>query len=349
MGTLRFLLAISVLFEHSPTDVGILDGFGGWNAVEIFFLISGFYISRILDRTYRSKRNFWFSRALRLYPMYFIICILVLIRSQLIPDISDGLFGFPNFAIGMGIFSNLTLFGTDSLMFLHSDSSGINFGGFNSEGLPLWNMLFIPQAWSLGIEVVFYLLAPYLFKLKTKWLLLIGCISILLRISLILNGFSNDPWSYRFMPTETIFFILGILLYRNRVTMSRLTISNSPLAHGLLISLYVLFPTIASSMSRFIQLAILLSITTNLLLLQKRENRIQLYLGQLSYPIYISHLLVLSSVEIIFNATKEKQSNLTASWQELIIWITLLGTITLSMLLVKITQPIETYRNRLRK
>jgi peptidoglycan/LPS O-acetylase OafA/YrhL len=39
MGTLRFLSAISVLFEHSPTHRGNLNAFGGWNAVEIFFFI----------------------------------------------------------------------------------------------------------------------------------------------------------------------------------------------------------------------------------------------------------------------------------------------------------------------
>jgi hypothetical protein len=83
--------------------------------------------------------------------MYFIICIQVLIRSQFVPEISDGLFGFPILAIGMGTFSNLMLFGSDSLMFLHSSPSGIHFGGFETQGLPLWNM---PSYLKLGHSVL---------------------------------------------------------------------------------------------------------------------------------------------------------------------------------------------------
>jgi peptidoglycan/LPS O-acetylase OafA/YrhL len=196
--------------------------------------------------------------------------------------------------------------------------------------------------------VVFYLLAPRLYKLETAHLLLIECGSILLRLGLILTGFTNDPWSYRSMLTEAIFFIFGILLYRNRMQMLKIVISNSRILHRLLISLYFVFTGIESAMSRFFELTVLMVITTNILLLQKTQNKVQNFLGQLSHPIYISHLLVLSSVEIFLNTTKEKPSNYIFVTRELIIWKTLFGTIALSVYLVKFTQPIESYRNRLR-
>jgi len=60
MGLLRVLLAITVFMAHAP-QAGLtygLTGFGGSNAVEIFFLISGFYIARILDKSYYARKNF---------------------------------------------------------------------------------------------------------------------------------------------------------------------------------------------------------------------------------------------------------------------------------------------------
>jgi len=54
MGLLRVLLAVSVFMAHSgPTGfMSHLIGFGGANAVEIFFVISGFYTAMILELSY---------------------------------------------------------------------------------------------------------------------------------------------------------------------------------------------------------------------------------------------------------------------------------------------------------
>src|SRR5688572_272316 len=76
MGFLRFILAASVVAEHSTPIFG-LSLTGGLLAVKLFFIISGFYMALILDTKYVSQVNrYWLfitNRFLRIYPCYFVV------------------------------------------------------------------------------------------------------------------------------------------------------------------------------------------------------------------------------------------------------------------------------------
>jgi peptidoglycan/LPS O-acetylase OafA/YrhL len=78
MGILRTLLAIGVLICHSSPVFGI-SSMGGEDAIKAFFIISGFYMSLILNEKYTGIENsyklFITNRLLRLYPLYFSILI----------------------------------------------------------------------------------------------------------------------------------------------------------------------------------------------------------------------------------------------------------------------------------
>ena len=72
MGILRVILAIAVVISHSESFLG-LKFTGGLVSVQIFFIISGFYMTMILDNKYVGKgsyRLFLSNRFLRLYPIY---------------------------------------------------------------------------------------------------------------------------------------------------------------------------------------------------------------------------------------------------------------------------------------
>ena len=76
MGILRILLAISVVLSHS-SSIFRVSFVGGPLAVQAFFIISGFYMSLILNEKYIGVNNsyklFISNRFLRLYPMYWVI------------------------------------------------------------------------------------------------------------------------------------------------------------------------------------------------------------------------------------------------------------------------------------
>ena len=63
---MRVLLAVSVFMSHSTQSELIegLTGFGGINAVGIFFIVSGFYIALILNKSYSTKVGFYENRIL---------------------------------------------------------------------------------------------------------------------------------------------------------------------------------------------------------------------------------------------------------------------------------------------
>ena len=63
MGSVRVLLAIAVVVEHS---FGMAFS-GGVFAVQLFFVVSGFYISYILveAQSYATVRGFYWNRILR--------------------------------------------------------------------------------------------------------------------------------------------------------------------------------------------------------------------------------------------------------------------------------------------
>ena len=73
MGVLRLLLALTVLNWHYPFVVPVNFIFS-YSAVFIFMMISGFYISMVLDQRYgkglRGTLEFYGNRLLRLLPAY---------------------------------------------------------------------------------------------------------------------------------------------------------------------------------------------------------------------------------------------------------------------------------------
>lgn len=77
----------------------------------------------------------------------------------------------------------------------------------------LFRYLLVPQAWTLGLEFSFYLLAPFLFIKNRKYIYYIFIASLLIRIYLLQHGKAEDPWSYRFFPSELALFMLGAMAY----------------------------------------------------------------------------------------------------------------------------------------
>ena len=353
MGLFRVLLAVSVFMAHSgPT--GFISNFSGWggaNAVEIFFVISGFYIAMILDKSYSTNLSFYKNRALRLYPIYYIICALVLVRCLFFPNLRSELFSYPAEALFVGTFANATFFGSDLLMFLQWNDNNLHFGNFNNSELPLWYMLFVPTSWSLGIEVTFYLLAPLLCKAKTRTILALGSTLLTLRIVAFVMGLNVDPWTYRFFPFELPMFLLGILLYRLKKRYGNAPKMSIASVYACLVALYLLFPFAVDKFEfgRASQLLALVIVAATIALFGP-DNLKDKKFGDLSYPIYISHLLVISTYSGLLGIISEKILILEKIRGPLaVIPMTLLCTFLFSFLLIRLVKPIERIRDKNRK
>ena len=128
-GFLRLILAALVLVQHySSCD------FGGW-AVFMFFVLSGYWISRMYMGKYRHAhspwRSFVLNRYFRLLPVYLAclgVAYVVYSRFALLPD-----------------FSRSPGWWLRALPIVGSNENGVLIGVF----------------WSLDIEFQFYLIAPF--------------------------------------------------------------------------------------------------------------------------------------------------------------------------------------------
>jgi peptidoglycan/LPS O-acetylase OafA/YrhL len=208
---LRGLAILGVIMVHTfaygtpnPSGkIGIMFSSGA-NGVQLFFLASAFTL--FLSFKNRSSieefpiRNFFVRRFFRIAPMYYLgICYYLL---------QDG-YG-PRFWLGdathitpLNIISNFT--------FIH---------GFN----PYWINSLVPGGWSIGIEMIFYGILPFLFsKIKN-----INQAFILFILSLFLRLFfyallikfplisSTSLWNgflFLYFPSQLPVFSLGIIFY----------------------------------------------------------------------------------------------------------------------------------------
>lgn len=303
MGTVRTLLALAVVFAHCY-------GFmltGGMLAVQIFYMISGYLMSLILlnEKSYRNLRSFYFNRALRLFPIYWFIALLSLFLNIYFYSIGQDSFFYIYKEIDLWgsvlmFLSNFTLIGQDWLMF-----TGIVDGEYGfitnlyDTDLSIDDGLLVPQAWTLGLEISFYLIAPFILNNKKRWLaLLFG--SLCIKIFLIYLGIgTSDPYSYRFFPAELSLFLLGVFAHqillpiyerKRYLKNTNLVSSITTLTIFIVISYSVIFGT--SFYSAFLMILYVLFALPFIAIFQQK-SKLDNWIGNLSYPIYICHMLVI--------------------------------------------------------
>jgi peptidoglycan/LPS O-acetylase OafA/YrhL len=138
-GALRLLLAFAVVLHHASRFA-----VGTW-AVDVFFLMSGYWVTVMYRQKYSQYNNpvvaFYVSRYLRLLPVY-IICQLGMLGM---------LYGLHSPTLTNGMLSPLWVF--RCLAIIGSDRQLVVLG----------------PAWSLDIEVQFYLILPLIILLADRY------------------------------------------------------------------------------------------------------------------------------------------------------------------------------------
>jgi peptidoglycan/LPS O-acetylase OafA/YrhL len=297
--SLRFFLAIIVVIFHLPEFCSkhnipfynLLPIFHkGAEAVNVFFSLSGcliirqLYIEKKTTNTI-SLKKFFLRRVLRIFPLYFLILFFGLVYYNIIlPK-----FGFPfdsNYNLYEGLLLSL-FFLPNVFVFLYSP------GGI------------VEVLWSIGVEEQFYLfIAPIIFFLPAKR-------TILFLLIFTLTFF----W---------IFFYEGTPLFR-KFGMYFFYFTSSGLFSILLLkqtflsiykaALYVLcfifityfttnifinyFSVEAYHFFSMILFSIVISLMT-LSPLRLLENKLLIYLGKISYGIYMYHSIVIQLIGLIY-------------------------------------------------
>jgi peptidoglycan/LPS O-acetylase OafA/YrhL len=320
MGILRLILALAVVAAHGAS-IFSAKMVGGQIAVQAFFIISGFYMSLILNEKYIGKNGsynlFISNRFFRLYPIYWTVLILSLVACIGVGILTKGKLHLTLdsymavkanvVSFGYLILTNLVIFGQDLCLFLGiiPENGQLFFtSNFETTSPALHHFLFIPQAWTLSLELTFYLIAPFLLRKGPKLIGSIVIISFLLRLFIFdYLHLQHDPWTHRFFPTEIMFFLLGYFSYHLYLKIKQTTIDKrlNILAVVYIIAFTLCYPAIPDlrpaycpftikEILYFSSIVLLIPVLFNCL----KRNRFDTQIGELSYPVYISHFLIIT-------------------------------------------------------
>lgn len=279
--TLRAFSVISVFLYH--TNLNIFSY--GYLGVDIFFLISGYVISKRIFEDYEITKkidlyNFYLKRIKRIIPNLFFIIIFTYIFYLIFgpPDLS--LFKETIFA----------LFGLSNLYYINYSRDYFN----NVFEDPLGH------TWSLGVEEQFYIVFPVLIFLflnkKNNYTNLIITLSIIFIISLIFFSFNfkdNQMLSFYFSPYRFWEFLIGTFfyLYRKKIKFNKFIFYLS-----IFLIFILIFGNQNINLGFFLNIIILLlsgyiisSYKKNIIF----ENNQLIYLGNISYSFYLWHLPIL--------------------------------------------------------
>ncbi|MFB5944695.1 acyltransferase family protein [Albibacterium profundi] len=284
---LRALAVFFVLIFH--IDKNWLPG--GFIGVDMFFVVSGYLISSIIltkknKRTF-SFKEFYISRIKRIVPAYFVFLIVTTFFVSYIYFLSDAY-----------IYRDALLW---SILFVSNSyfaKLDTYFGALSSEN-PLLH------TWTLAVEMQFYLFLPlmliFLSRAKSRWLLMIltGVLCIYSTYQVIYLG--NKDGMYFSLIARSPEFFLGVLLnfyqfnFANKTKLRNvLNLTGGFLLFGSLVFINErsAFPGVTALLPCFGVSLIL--ITKEGPLSKFISNRTFVYIGELSYSIYLWHWPILA-------------------------------------------------------
>lgn len=304
MGSIRLFLAIAVLMSHA--DVCPVNIVPGHVAVQTFFIISGFYMALILNKKYseRPVLLYYSNRLLRLFPTY----LIVLCMSFVALWVSDvGIFTridkfkatFTQNAVFTVSYAwtNMAVLGQEILFLLGIDPESHSFyfapGGMAS--VKAWHQTLVPQAWSLSMEFYFYLIAPFILRRNIYWLSFFFILSLALRLSILSAGAEYELLARRCFPAELWLFLIGAFSYS---LFTRIRDCKSRYCLGLtswtaLLVVLICYNRIEKDYA-LTMLAFTAFITIPFVFNLTKDAKVDRFLGNLSYPIYMVHFLIIA-------------------------------------------------------
>lgn len=157
---------------------------------------------------------------------------------------------------------------------------------------------FLPQAWSLGLESMFYIVIPFVLIYRARTPL--ALISLLISSLAFWDKLDIDMWGYRLLPGTFFIFMVGSFVYQPQDKMKFFPL-------GILFSSTILLfflhfcPNLTGQGQFIIKISILGGLilgTLGIYVLDKFESfsNISNIMGDLSYGVFLNHILVISLV-----------------------------------------------------
>jgi len=302
---LRAIAVLSVVGYHAAP--GYVPG--GFVGVDIFFVISGFLISTIIFGNFEkdnfSYLEFYARRIKRIFPALLIVLLSTMLFGWYVLFSDEFSQLGKHVAAGAGFLSNVVLW------------SEAGYFDTAAETKPLLHL------WSLGVEEQFYILWPLLLGIlwKRKFNFLLATLLVAI-VSFAINIYwvERDPAASFFLPFSRIWELMvgGILAYivlhrphylsRNSALLSLMSLLGLVLigASIFLVTKHTKFPgwwALLPTMGAFLVIAGGPVVSVNRYLLGSRPA---VWVGVISYPLYLWHWPLLSYAQIIHGDTPDR-------------------------------------------
>jgi peptidoglycan/LPS O-acetylase OafA/YrhL len=265
-------------------------------AVISFFLLSGYVMTALIQKHYpdiSDTPGFYVDRIARLGPQFYFYSLATLAAVSLLGLHHELMRSVP------GELSILAQLSIVPLIF---------YGRFDS--------MLLPQAWSLGPEVCFYAIFPFvlLHKARTP----VALVSLAVFALACTEVIDTDLFAYRFLPGTFFIFICGSWLYQaDRTWQAYAPYAVAFAAAAVLALTYIAPLPVNARPAHSVLLGIALGIPAVALLKDRFASHASNALaGDLSYGVFLSHYLIIGAIvtfspwPVDFNNTAAKLSAL---------------------------------------
>ncbi|AWC20848.1 Acyltransferase family protein [Aminobacter sp. MSH1] len=280
----RAILCFWVFFGHALQASGFVESDLWWpldvvgtpaQGVVGFTIVSGFVITHLITKAQEPFGLYIWRRFLRLFPLM-AFCLLAVLAIQLY---DPRILAFDKQYASAYIVTHATM--------LH--------GVLPNEILPASATAILGPAWSISLEWQFYLVAPVLIlALFSERYAVFAAVVVFALIA------APDTWELfgrtftfphgAFLPTSLTFFLIGIVTYRMGEHIRALGALSLPLC----VLTVILVFGVTRSYPLAIWSAVLLAMFNSAALNSFFANRTLVYLGQISYSVYLIHWIVIS-------------------------------------------------------
>lgn len=275
LGAFRLLLAITVVASH--TGLNVHDAWIGVVAVVIFFMISGYAMTALINARFPDPDAaplFYLERIIRLAPQYYFwlaiaaICAFALNwpspplnTSHLVHDVAAYLTVMP---LGLQAY------------------------------LGPANMLLMSQATTLGIEITLYIFSPWI--VRSRWLSWMAALTgLAIYAATLLHWLPGNIFTYYNSPGPIIYYMLGSFVFRRQYV--SLTIFSLPL-------IAIVAAGLAQKFNVEFLAGVLIGLPALLVLSRFRQNRFDSMLGDASYGCFLCHGIFVWAFDHFFGVTK---------------------------------------------
>jgi peptidoglycan/LPS O-acetylase OafA/YrhL len=273
MGLYRLLLAILVALSHA--GISFYDYNPGVVAVISFYILSGYVMSMLIGKYYKHPSvvpNFYLDRAARLFPQFLFYMIFASILIYFLE------FDSP-------FISKLTI-----------DKWLLNFLILPQGFYMYWadGALVIPQTWSLGLELTFYLVIPWIIIYFSKRLIYtLACVSSCIFLMAYFGKINSDYFGYRLLLGTLFMFLVGWSFFQNDSGSRKFRIIVFLSAGTLLLIAFFNKSLYQLPYNKEVLVGLMIGILAVSTINYFSFSNLDEFLGNLSYGVFLNHFIII--------------------------------------------------------